>query len=200
MRLQSADRPLFCRRLAAYRACRHDLSACYSAVALTSTSERRSPILTSWRRRRGSSARRSSSRRSFRCGTLVRAADLKRLLNLLWLHRRSFSASATRSTRRPTVAAHPASRWRPSYVTPLYCFSSFAAILTLLCCSAVQLKLRETRTARSDCPTLLHFVARTIVKTSPGLALFIEDMPSVSAAARSELLLRPVIRLPTRIY
>lgn len=51
--------------------------------------------------------------------------------------------------------------------------------------SIPQLKLRETRTARAECPTLLHFVARTIVKTSPGLALFIEDMPSVSAAARS---------------
>jgi len=48
------------------------------------------------------------------------------------------------------------------------------------------LKLKETKTALSDpaCPTLLHYLARTLSRTQPSLLVFIEDLPHVESAAR----------------
>jgi len=48
------------------------------------------------------------------------------------------------------------------------------------------LKLKETRTPRGgkECPTLLHYVAKVLLKKDPKLALFIDEMPNVEAAAR----------------
>ncbi|KAG2135719.1 uncharacterized protein EDB93DRAFT_821509 [Suillus bovinus] len=48
------------------------------------------------------------------------------------------------------------------------------------------MKMKETRTAKasSECPTLLHYVARVLVRTDPSLTLFIDEMPSVESAAR----------------
>ncbi|KAG1768073.1 hypothetical protein EV702DRAFT_1144899 [Suillus placidus] len=51
-------------------------------------------------------------------------------------------------------------------------------------CIASQMK--ETRTAKgsSECPTLLHYVARVLIRTDPSLTLFLDEMPSVESAAR----------------
>ncbi|KAI0307002.1 hypothetical protein B0F90DRAFT_1807716 [Multifurca ochricompacta] len=48
------------------------------------------------------------------------------------------------------------------------------------------LKLRETKSVKGDpeCPTLLHYVARVLLRTDPTLVTFLEDMPHVEAAAR----------------
>lgn len=48
------------------------------------------------------------------------------------------------------------------------------------------LQLKETKTARgeTDCPTLLHYLARVILRTDPSLATFIDEMPNLEAAAR----------------
>lgn len=47
-------------------------------------------------------------------------------------------------------------------------------------------KLRETKTAKGgpDCPTLLHYLAKVLLRSDPALVTFIEDMPHVEAAAR----------------
>ena len=49
-------------------------------------------------------------------------------------------------------------------------------------------QLKETKTARgaSDCPTLLHYLAKVLMKADPSLATFIEEMLHVEAAARGE--------------
>ena len=39
----------------------------------------------------------------------------------------------------------------------------------------------------AQCPTLLHFVARVLLRTDPTLVTFFEDMPHIEAAARGEL-------------
>lgn len=48
------------------------------------------------------------------------------------------------------------------------------------------LKLKETKTAKgsSECPTLLHYIARVLLRSDPSLITFIEEMPHVEAAAR----------------
>ncbi|KAF9506490.1 hypothetical protein BS47DRAFT_1399443 [Hydnum rufescens UP504] len=48
------------------------------------------------------------------------------------------------------------------------------------------IKLKETKTARagSDCPTLLHYVARLLNRADPSLIAFAEDLPHLEAAAR----------------
>ncbi|OJA17689.1 hypothetical protein AZE42_11865 [Rhizopogon vesiculosus] len=48
------------------------------------------------------------------------------------------------------------------------------------------MKMKETRTAKGspECPTLLHYVARVLIRTDPSLTLFIDEMPSVESAAR----------------
>ena len=37
-----------------------------------------------------------------------------------------------------------------------------------------------------DCPTLLHYLAKVLLKSDPSLVTFIEEMPHVEAAARGE--------------
>lgn len=51
------------------------------------------------------------------------------------------------------------------------------------------MKLKETKTARGgpDCPTLLHYLARVLMRTDPSLVTFIEDLPNLEPAARGEL-------------
>lgn len=48
--------------------------------------------------------------------------------------------------------------------------------------------MKETKTARGgpDCPTLLHYLARVLMRTDPSLVTFIEDLPNLEAAARGE--------------
>ena len=48
------------------------------------------------------------------------------------------------------------------------------------------LKLKETKTAKAtpDCPTLLHYIAKVLLRSDPSMVTFIEDMPHVEAAAR----------------
>ncbi|OBZ70103.1 Formin-like protein 6 [Grifola frondosa] len=48
------------------------------------------------------------------------------------------------------------------------------------------LKMKETKTAKGgpECPTLLHYLARVLLRSDPSLVVFIEDMPHVEAAAR----------------
>ena len=48
--------------------------------------------------------------------------------------------------------------------------------------------MKETKTAKAsaDCPTLLHYTARVLLRTEPKLTLFIEEMPNLEPAARSE--------------
>lgn len=46
-------------------------------------------------------------------------------------------------------------------------------------------QLKDTRTGKGpSCPTLLHYLARVLLRTDPILVLFLEDMPSLEAAAR----------------
>ena len=48
-------------------------------------------------------------------------------------------------------------------------------------------QMRETRTAKgSGCPTLLHYLAKVLLKTDARLILFLEDIPSLEPAARCE--------------
>ncbi|KAI9467190.1 hypothetical protein BJY52DRAFT_1236932 [Lactarius psammicola] len=51
------------------------------------------------------------------------------------------------------------------------------------------LKLRETKSVKggAECPTLLHYVARVLLRTDPTLVTFLEDMPHIEAAARDLL-------------
>ncbi|KAI0034599.1 hypothetical protein K488DRAFT_83894, partial [Vararia minispora EC-137] len=48
------------------------------------------------------------------------------------------------------------------------------------------LKLRETKTVKggAGCPTLLHYIARILLRSDPTLVTFVEDMPHLEAAAR----------------
>jgi hypothetical protein len=48
------------------------------------------------------------------------------------------------------------------------------------------LKLKETRTAKGGpaCPTLLHYVAKVLLRKDPSLPAFMEELPSLEAAAR----------------
>ncbi|TFY52581.1 hypothetical protein EVJ58_g9930, partial [Rhodofomes roseus] len=47
-------------------------------------------------------------------------------------------------------------------------------------------KMKETRTAKGgpDCPTLLHYLAKVLLRSDANLVLFVEDMPHLEAAAR----------------
>ncbi|KAJ3551751.1 hypothetical protein NM688_g4527 [Phlebia brevispora] len=47
-------------------------------------------------------------------------------------------------------------------------------------------QLKETKTAKggNDCPTLLHYLARVLLRSDPSLVMFIEDLPHLEAAAR----------------
>ncbi|KIY49480.1 hypothetical protein FISHEDRAFT_65448 [Fistulina hepatica ATCC 64428] len=48
------------------------------------------------------------------------------------------------------------------------------------------LKMKETRTVKggTECPTLLHYIAKVLLRTDPSLVNFIEELPSLEAAAR----------------
>lgn len=51
--------------------------------------------------------------------------------------------------------------------------------------------MKETKTAKAtpECPTLLHYIARVLLRTEPKLALFIEELPNLEPAARSKIFL-----------
>jgi hypothetical protein len=50
-------------------------------------------------------------------------------------------------------------------------------------------QLRDTRTGKgATCPTLLHYLAKVLLRTDPRLVLFHEDLPSLEAVARRKLL------------
>lgn len=36
----------------------------------------------------------------------------------------------------------------------------------------------------AECPTLLHYLAKVLLRTDPSLLTFIEEMPNLEAAAR----------------
>ncbi|KAK7695397.1 hypothetical protein QCA50_000033 [Cerrena zonata] len=48
------------------------------------------------------------------------------------------------------------------------------------------LKLKETKTAKggTDCPTLLHYIAKVLLRSEPLLITFTEDLPHLEGAAR----------------
>ncbi|CAE6362187.1 unnamed protein product, partial [Rhizoctonia solani] len=48
------------------------------------------------------------------------------------------------------------------------------------------MKLKETKTAKgeSECPTLLHYLARVLLRSEPSTILFIEQAPHLESAAR----------------
>lgn len=49
--------------------------------------------------------------------------------------------------------------------------------------------MKETKTAKAgiDCPTLLHYLARVLLRSNPSLVTFIEDLPNVEAGSRRML-------------
>ena len=49
--------------------------------------------------------------------------------------------------------------------------------------------MKETKTAKAskDCPTLLHYVAKVLLRTDANLVNFMDDMPHVEGAARGKL-------------
>jgi diaphanous 1 len=58
--------------------------------------------------------------------------------------------------------------------------------------------MKETKTAKGDvdCPTLLHYLARVLLRTEPSIVLFHEDLPNLEPAARGmcpQQLLLPVV-------
>jgi diaphanous 1 len=50
------------------------------------------------------------------------------------------------------------------------------------------LKMKETKTANAgpSCPTLMHYIARLLLRSEPALVNFIEDLPNLENAARSK--------------
>jgi len=46
--------------------------------------------------------------------------------------------------------------------------------------------MKETKTVKGgpECPTLLHYIARVLLRTDPSLVNFIEDLFHLEAAAR----------------
>ncbi|KAH7102917.1 hypothetical protein BKA62DRAFT_79090 [Auriculariales sp. MPI-PUGE-AT-0066] len=46
--------------------------------------------------------------------------------------------------------------------------------------------MKETKTAKAgtDCPTLLHYLARVLMRSNERIILFVEELPHVEAAAR----------------
>jgi len=46
--------------------------------------------------------------------------------------------------------------------------------------------MKETKTAKagSDCPTLLHYLARVLLRANSRIIVFVEELPHVEAAAR----------------
>ena len=60
--------------------------------------------------------------------------------------------------------------------------------------------MEETKTTNggAHCPTLLHYLARTLLRTDPSVIQFIEDLPNLEPAARGAhpYLLFQVMALP----
>jgi diaphanous 1 len=57
-------------------------------------------------------------------------------------------------------------------------------------CSNVQ--LRDTRTGKgTSCPTLLHYLAKVLLRSDPRLVLFLEELSSLEAVARRRSLPTP---------
>ncbi|KAJ7490264.1 hypothetical protein B0H11DRAFT_2009814 [Mycena galericulata] len=48
----------------------------------------------------------------------------------------------------------------------------------------LMLEGKKTASGGSDCPTLLHYLARVLMRTDPSMVNFIEDLPSLEAASR----------------
>jgi hypothetical protein len=48
--------------------------------------------------------------------------------------------------------------------------------------------MKETKTARAEpgCPTLLHYLARVLMRADPSLCTFIEEIPHLEPAARGK--------------
>jgi diaphanous 1 len=46
--------------------------------------------------------------------------------------------------------------------------------------------MKETKTAKGgqECPTLLHYLARILLRADPSLVTFVNDLPHLEAAAR----------------
>ncbi|KAF7355637.1 Formin-like protein 6 [Mycena sanguinolenta] len=53
-------------------------------------------------------------------------------------------------------------------------------------------KLKELKSANTECPTLLHYLARVLMQTDPSLVNFVEDLPTMEPAAR--LILQTVLQ------
>ena len=55
------------------------------------------------------------------------------------------------------------------------------------------MQLKETKTASggTECPTLLHYLARVLLRTDPSLVMFIEEMPHLEPAARGRSICDP---------
>ena len=50
----------------------------------------------------------------------------------------------------------------------------------------ISFQMKETKTASGgpDCPTLLHYLSRVIMRTDESLISFIDDLPNLEPAAR----------------
>ncbi|KAG6861568.1 hypothetical protein C0995_014864 [Termitomyces sp. Mi166 len=61
------------------------------------------------------------------------------------------------------------------------------------------LKLKDTKTAKGtpDCPTLLHYISRMLLRTDSSLVNFIEELPNLEAAGRVQTLTQSVNSLVT---
>jgi hypothetical protein len=48
--------------------------------------------------------------------------------------------------------------------------------------------MKETRTAKGgpECPTLLHYIAKVLMRNDPLLVTFLDDIPHLEAASRSK--------------
>lgn len=79
----------------------------------------------------------------------------------------------------PSVGMREDSSWKRC--------SRYLDALALCTTDSTGFQLKETKTAKggTDCPTLLHYLARVLLRTDPGLVNFIDEMRSVEAAARS---------------
>jgi len=48
--------------------------------------------------------------------------------------------------------------------------------------------MKDTKTVKSgaNCPTLLHYICKVLIRADPKLTLFMEELPNVEAAARGK--------------
>jgi len=52
----------------------------------------------------------------------------------------------------------------------------------------IRLQMKDTKTVKSgaNCPTLLHYICKVLIRADPKLTLFMEELPNVEAAARGK--------------